>query len=100
MVVNVRLAPMLLLQVLVGDVHVLDLGVVVLVHVRGLEMAPVLPAVQIVRDVEVLLGVHHFGVVVLLRLDRHDVYRPGRTMRAAPAAGEITLWCPSVHRTS
>jgi hypothetical protein len=56
--------------------------------------------VQIVRDVEVLLGVHHFGVVVLLRLDRHDVYRPGRTMRAAPAAGEITLWCPSVHRTS
>jgi hypothetical protein len=53
-VVDVRLAPVLLLDVVVRHVYVLDLGMVVLVHMGGQQVTPVLAAMQVVRHVEVL----------------------------------------------
>src|SRR5215216_6701159 len=63
-VVDVSLAPVLLLDVLMRDVHVLQLGMVVLVHVGGQQVAPVLPSMQVVGHVEVLVIVHRRLVVM------------------------------------
>jgi hypothetical protein len=71
-IVDVGLAAVLLVDVLVRDVDVLDLRMVVLVRVGGLQVRPVLSAMQVVRHVEVLFLVGRPGMVVSLGLDRHD----------------------------
>jgi hypothetical protein len=68
-VVDVGLPTVLLGDVLVRDVRVLDLGMVVLVRVRGEEMDPVLPTMVVMGHVVVLLPVHH-GFVMMTTLGR------------------------------
>jgi hypothetical protein len=52
-----RFPSMLFLHVPVGDVDVVQRGMVVVMGVGGQEMTPVLSAVQIVRDMKVLVPV-------------------------------------------
>jgi hypothetical protein len=66
-VVHVGLPPVLLLLVLVGDVHMVHGGMVVLMGVGRQQMTPVLSAMQIVRHVEVLVPVLH-GIVLMMTL--------------------------------
>lgn len=74
-VVDVRLPPVLLLPVSVRDVHVFDLGVVVLVGVRGEQVHPVLTTMQVVGHVEMLVTVlRSLVVVTTLRLRLHQAY--------------------------
>ena len=70
-VVDVCLSPVLSLRVPVGDVHVFQSRVVVLVRMVGLEMTPVLPPMQVVGDVEVLVPVLHFSVLMMTLRPRH-----------------------------
>ena len=58
---------MLLLYVPVGDVHMLQRGVVVLVGVGGQQVSPVLPPVQVVRHVIMLVAVLQ-GLVLMMPL--------------------------------
>jgi hypothetical protein len=60
-----RLAPVLVLLVLMGDVHVVDLGVVVLVLVGRREVCPVLALMHVVGDMEVFVTVHQLGVLMV-----------------------------------
>jgi hypothetical protein len=64
-VVDVRLAPVFGLLVLMGDVHVVDRGVVVLVFVGRREMCPVLALMHVVGHVEVFVTVHQLGVLMV-----------------------------------
>lgn len=64
MVVDVRLSPMLLLDVPMRHVHVPDFGVVVLMAVSGEQVRPVLATMQVVRHVKVLVTVLQ-GLVVM-----------------------------------
>jgi hypothetical protein len=70
-IVNVCFPPVLLFYVLVGDVHMVQFGVVVLVGVGGQQMTPVLPPVKVVRDVVVLVPVLHGFVLVTTLSPRH-----------------------------
>jgi hypothetical protein len=63
-VVDMTFPAVLLLDLGVGNVHVLDRRVVVLVRVRRREMAPVLASMEIVRHVVVLVTV--LGGLVLV----------------------------------
>jgi hypothetical protein len=76
-VVDVGFPPVLLGLVLVGDVHVLHLGMVVLVGMGRQEMHPVLPSMEVVGDVIVLVAVVE-GVVVMAtsRLRDHRALLP------------------------
>jgi hypothetical protein len=77
MVVNVCLSAMFFLHVLVRSVDVFNFGVVVLVRMRGEEMSPVLTTMQVVRDVEVLVPVHHRSVSVMTFCSlRHPTHPP------------------------
>jgi hypothetical protein len=78
-VVDVGFPPVLFGLVLVGDVHVLHLGMVVLVGVCRQEMHPVLPSMEVVGDVIVLVAVVE-GVVVMAtsRLRDHRALLPSR----------------------
>jgi hypothetical protein len=64
-IVDMRLAPVLVLLVLMGDVHVVDLGVVVLVLVGRREVCPVLALMHVVGDMEVFVTVHQLGVLMV-----------------------------------
>jgi hypothetical protein len=76
-VVDVRFPSMLAFHVFVGEVDVLDGGVVVRVCMGGQQMRPVLPFMHVVRDVEVLVVVIKHLVCVMLR-DGHGRYLPSR----------------------
>src|SRR5947208_15097425 len=69
---------MLLVHVLVGDVHVLQCRVVVIVGVGGQQMTPVLSLVQVVRDVVVLVPVPQGLMLVMSLRPRH---RPHPSLR-------------------
>jgi hypothetical protein len=64
-VVDMTFPPVLLLDLRVGDVHVLERRVVVLVRVRRREMAPVLTSMEIVRHVVVLVTMLGGRVLVM-----------------------------------
>ena len=72
MVMDMRLSAMLLLDVTVRDVYVLHLGMVVLVHVGGQQVPPVLAAMQVVRHVKVLVTVLD-GLVLMTPRLRHQL---------------------------
>jgi hypothetical protein len=57
--------PVLLLDLRVGDVHMLERRVVVLVRVRRREMPPVLSSMEIVRHVVVLVTMLGGRVLVM-----------------------------------
>jgi hypothetical protein len=64
-VVEVGLPPVLLGLVLVRGMDVIERRVVVLVSVRGEQVAPVLSLMQVVRHVEVLVAMHDRLVLVM-----------------------------------
>jgi hypothetical protein len=74
MVVDVRLPSMLILRVPVGDVHVVQRGVIVLVGMVGLKMAPVLTPVQVMSDMEVLVPVLHRVMSMMTLSSRHRAH--------------------------
>jgi hypothetical protein len=84
MVVDVRLSPMLLLDVSVRHVHVPDFGVVVLVAVSGEQVRPVLATMEIVRHVEMLVTVLQRFMVMTSKLSHSLTSNwPQRTAESA-----------------
>jgi hypothetical protein len=73
-VVDVRLPAVLLVDVLVGDVDVLDRGMVVLVGVGGQEMDPVLAPMQVVGHVIVLVTVLQSVMLMMAPRSWHAVH--------------------------
>ena len=76
MIVNVRFPAMLLVCVPMGNVHVLERGVIVLVDVSGQQMTPVLSLMQVVRDVIVLVAVFQGPVLVMSLVPSHCAHPP------------------------
>ena len=76
MIVNVRFPAMLLVRVPMGNVHVLERGVIVLVDVSGQQMTPVLSLMQVVRDVIVLVAVFQGPVLVMSLVPSHCAHPP------------------------
>jgi hypothetical protein len=70
-IVDVGFPSVFLVEVPVGDVHVIQGGMVVVVGVGGNEMTPVLSLVQVMRHVVVLVPVHQGLVLVMTLLLRH-----------------------------
>jgi hypothetical protein len=64
-VMDMTFSPVLLFDLPVGNVHVLERRVIVLVRVRRREMAPVLASMEIVRNVVVLVTVLGGRVLVM-----------------------------------
>jgi hypothetical protein len=75
-VVDVRFPAVFLVEVLVGDVDVIDLGMVVLVPVCGKEMDPVLASMQVVSNVIVLVTMLQSSVCMV-------ALRPGHPFTSA-----------------
>src|SRR6266498_2563874 len=73
-VVDVGFPPMLLVHVPVGNVYVLECGMIVFVAVGGQQMAPVLSLMQIVRDVIMLVSVLQGFVLVMTLRTRHRAH--------------------------
>src|SRR6266496_6225799 len=71
MVVDVRLAAVLLVDVPVGNMHVLHGGMVVRMGVGGEEMSPVLSLMEVVRHVVVLVAMLQGVVLMTSPLPRH-----------------------------
>ena len=71
MIVEVRLAPVLLVHVLVRNVDVIERRVIVIVRVCREQVRPVLSLGEVVGDVEMLVFMNDSVVLVMLRLDRH-----------------------------
>lgn len=71
MVVDVRLSPMLFLDVPVRHMHVPDFGVVVFVAMRGEQVRPVFATMEIVRHMKVLVPMLQRFVVMTSML-RHS----------------------------
>ena len=83
-IVDVGFPPVFLVEVPVGDVHVIQGGMVVVVGVGGKEMTPVLSLVQVMRHVVVLVPVLQGLVLVMtpfLRHPDHHLPRIGRLQR-------------------
>jgi hypothetical protein len=86
-IVHVSLAPVLLLGIPMRHVHVLERWMVVLVGVGGQEVPPVLPAMQVMRHVEVLVAVLQRAVLVTgPRLGVHHTEPPDRSSTVRPSA--------------
>ena len=68
---DVRLSPMLFLDVPVRHVYVPDFGVIVLVAVSGKQVRPVLATMEVVRHVKVLVTMLQ-GLVVMTSMLRHS----------------------------
>ena len=84
MVVDVRLAPMLLLDVSVWDVHVLQGGVVVLVSMGGQQMRPILSLMQVVRNVIMLVAMLQSLMLMMSLISGHarsPLYRSAASSR-------------------
>src|SRR6266542_3388673 len=71
MVVDVRLAAMLLVDVPVGNMHMLHSGMVVRMSVGGGEMSPVLSLMEVVRHVVVLVAMLQGVMLMTSPLLRH-----------------------------
>jgi hypothetical protein len=82
-IVDVRLPAVLLVDVLVGDVDVLDGGVIVLVSMGGQEMDPVLTPMQVVSHVIVLVAMLESVMLMMAPRSRHAL-----TPLAAGRSGE------------
>lgn len=74
MVVDVGFSAVLLVHITVRDVHVVHAGMVVLVGMGGQQMTPVLPLMQVVRDVVVLVPVLQGLVHVVTLRPRHRTH--------------------------
>jgi hypothetical protein len=73
-IVDVRLPAVLLVDVLVGDVDVLDGGVIVLVSMGGQEMDPVLTPMQVVSHVIVLVAMLESVMLMMAPRSRHAAH--------------------------
>jgi len=81
-IVHVSLAPVLLRLIRVRDVNVLNRRVVVIVGVRGQQVTPILPPMEIVGDVVVLVPVLDLIVLVMTAILLPHVYLPTRSPSA------------------
>lgn len=70
-IVDVRLAPVLLAHVPMRNVDVIERRVVVIVCVSREQVSPVLSLGEVVGDVEMLVVMNDGVVLVMLRLDSH-----------------------------
>jgi hypothetical protein len=80
-VVDMGFPSMLLVQVAVGDVHVLQCRMVVLVGVGREKMTPILSLVQVMRHVVVLVAVLQGIMLVVTLRPRHRPHIPSRDDR-------------------
>jgi hypothetical protein len=84
-VVDVRLPAVLLVDVLVGDVDVLDGGVVVLMGVGGQEMDPVLAPMEVMGHVIVLVAMLQSVMLMMAPRSCHLAHlTPGRSVPGRP----------------
>jgi hypothetical protein len=78
-IVDVRLSPVFLLHVPVGDVHVLDCSVIVFVTMGGEQVPPILSLVKIVRDVKMLVAVLQGLMLMMPFVSSHSRSPPSAT---------------------
>jgi hypothetical protein len=91
-VVDVGFPAVFLVDVLMGDVDVFDLGMVVLVRVCGEEMHPVLASMQVVGHVIVLVAMLQGGVCMVTLRPGHAVFTSAsRSIHESPLSGAASL---------
>lgn len=107
MVVDVGFPPVLLVRVPVGNVHVFESRMVVLVSMGGEQMTPVLPLMQVVGDVVMLVSMLHGFVLVMAPAplpSRSPSLRTAHERGAERTSGEKrpqtpSSWLPPDHRS-